>query len=144
MQNKGLLIGLGVLVVVVLAGAIIYSSGVKGPNYGSVPSPTPLSTVQPSVQPGEVKEVSVEGGEYKFSPDSISVVAGEKVQVNFKNTGRLPHNLSLDELNFATDTIPGGKTTSAEFTASKTGSFTMYCSVGNHRSLGMEGKVEVK
>ncbi|MBI4057763.1 hypothetical protein HY405_00355, partial [Candidatus Microgenomates bacterium] len=61
-----------------------------------------------------------------------------------RNTGRLPHNLTIDELVVETDTIPAGKETTVEFAASKGGTFTAYCSVGNHRALGMEVKVEVK
>ena len=68
----------------------------------------------------------------------------EKVKLTFVNKGKLPHNLAIDELSVLTDTIPAGKSTMTEFTANQTGSFTAYCSVGNHRALGMEGEVEVR
>jgi plastocyanin len=91
-----------------------------------------------------VKEVTVEGSDFAFAPKSLSVKAGEKVKVVFKNVGKLPHNLVVDELNLKTKTIAAGAEDTVEFTASKSGTFAMYCGVGNHRARGMEGTVTVQ
>lgn len=145
MQSRNLLVGFGILIAVFVVGIGFVYFGSAKPS----PSPAPTLVSQPSVtgQPAEqvqTREITVSGDEYKFSPKELSFTQGEKVKLTFKNTGKLPHNLTIDELNVATDTIPGGKSTSIEFTVQSSGSFNSYCSVGNHRALGMEGSVEVK
>ena len=155
MGNKGLLIGLGVLVAAVVIGAgFLLFGGNKGTSTytQTTRSPSPTTTVQSSPQGSptsgssgqEVREITISGSEYKFTPGTINIKTGERVRITFRNTGRLPHNLTIDELDVETDTTPAGKETTVEFTASKGGTFTAYCRVGNHRALGMEGKVEVK
>lgn len=146
MQNKNLLIAFGILVAVFLVGVgFVAFSGGKPYGKPETQSPTPQAEqpTAPTTQ-GEVREITVAGSEYKFTPSSLVVTEGERLKITFQNTGKLPHNLTIDELRVATDTIAGGKTTTVEFTANKTGTFSMYCSVGNHRALGMEGEVEVK
>ncbi|MBI3290504.1 cupredoxin domain-containing protein [Candidatus Microgenomates bacterium] len=145
-MNKNLFLGLGILVAVFVVGAgLVYFGGSK-PSYSPSPAAVALGTPAASSMPSEegVREIAVEGDEYEFSPEELSFTNGEKVKLTFVNKGKLPHNLTIDELGVATETIPGGKSTTIEFSVDKSGSFTAYCSVGNHRSLGMEGKVEVK
>lgn len=143
-MGKNLLLGLSVLVAVFVVGAgLVYFGGTK-PNPG--PAPAAVATPTASNMPTEegVREVTVNGDEYEYMPAELMLTKGEKIKLTFINNGKLPHNLIIDELDVSTDTIPAGKSTTVEFTVSQTGSFTAYCSVGNHRSLGMEGKVIVK
>jgi len=93
---------------------------------------------------GEAREIEVEGSEFSFSPSSITFAQGEKVRLTFKNTGKNPHNFVIDELGVSTKTIPGGGSDTVEFTAGKSGTFTFYCAVGNHRQQGMEGELNVQ
>ncbi len=155
MGNKGPLIGLGILVaVVVVGGGFLLFGGNKGTSTytQTTRSPSPATTVQSSPQGSptsgssgqEVREITISASEYKFTPATLNIKTGERVRITFRNTGRLPHNLTIDELDVETDNIPAGKETTVEFTASKGGTFTAYCSVGNHQALGMEVKVEVK
>ncbi len=87
----------------------------------------------------QVKEFTVEGAEFAFNPNTITVQKGDKVRVTFKNSGTVIHNFIIDELGVSTKTIPAGETDTVEFTADKTGTFSFYCGVGNHRAKGMEG-----
>jgi len=109
---------------------------------------TPGSGVEETVVNGnennEVKEVLVEGQEYSYSPSAIAVKKGEKVLLTFKNTGKLAHNLTIDSLGVTTRTIPGGQSDSVEFTAGESGTFSFFCSIGNHKSMGMEGEMKVE
>jgi plastocyanin len=50
----------------------------------------------------------------------------------------------IDELNIRTKRIAGGESDSVTFTADKTGAFEYYCSVGNHREMGMKGRLIVE
>ncbi|MBI4059148.1 cupredoxin domain-containing protein [Candidatus Microgenomates bacterium] len=142
-MSKNSLIIFGVLVALAL-GALVFVMLAPSKN---IPGPT--ATMTPVVNPaapqaGAVQEIEVSGSEYKFTPRTLVFTKGEKVKLTFKNMGKMPHNLMIPELNVATDTIAGGETTTVEFTPGESGSFAMFCSVGNHRALGMEGMMEVK
>lgn len=140
-MNK-LLIG-GVVLIIAVGGTFLFSQ--QKQTQPTSQEVTPTFKEQTSMESQEaVREIKISGNEYSFSPSSISVKKGEKVKITFENTGRLPHNVTIAELGFTTDTIAGGKATQAEFTADKSGTFTMYCSVGNHKALGMTGEVEVE
>lgn len=143
-MNKNLLLGFSVLVAVFVVGAGLVYFGSTKPAMS--PSPVAQNSPAASSMPTTdgVREITVAGDEYEYNPGELMLTKGEKVKLTFVNKGKLPHNLMIDELGVATDTIPGGKSTSVEFTVDKTGSFTAYCSVGNHRSLGMEEKVVVE
>lgn len=139
-MNKGTWTLLGVLVAVV-AVALVAGGGYKAPGPAKG-SPAPVASE--GVQTSEAREITVSGSEFKFSLSSISLTKGETVKITFKNTGTLPHNLTIAELGVSTKTIGGGQEDSVTVTADKTGSYTFYCSVGSHRQQGMEGKLEVK
>ncbi len=144
MQNRGLLIGVGILIAVLAAGGyFVFSKGQARNTPSSMPSPTAGQEVTSSPA-GEVKEITVEAKEYSFSPASIVVNKGDKISLTFKNMGRTAHDLTLGEFGIATKTIAGGQTDTVEFTPDKSGTFTFYCSVDGHRNFGMEGKLEVK
>lgn len=146
-MSKGtpLLIGL-VLVVLVFGGWFYLQS--QNSQTQPITTPSSQSTQTPALEAtdggqGEVlREISVEGSEYKFSPDKLSVRLGEKVKLTFTNTGKLPHNLVIDDLGVATKTVGVGQSDTIEFTVSKSGDFKMYCSVGNHEAMGMKGQVQ--
>lgn len=91
----------------------------------------------------DAKEIIVEGSNYKFAPDKITVKKGEKTRIVFKNTGGV-HDFRVDELNIATAVIQGDKEDFVEFTADKTGEFEFYCSVDGHRQMGMKGTMTVE
>ena len=143
MQNKGLWIGIGLFIAAVLAGLFFLRKPQLTPTTTQA-SPTPGTGTTTSQTEGEVKEITVEGSEYSFSPESLSVLAGEKIRLTFKNMGNLPHNFTIDELGVTTKTIAGGKTDVVEFTAGASETFTFYCSLAGHQKLGMEGDLEVQ
>lgn len=100
-------------------------------------TPTPTSTPSSEVIP----ELVVEGSEFKFNPAQISLQAGEKVKVIFKNTGEARHDFVMEGLNIKTKVIAPGTSDTVEFTAPDTDTYTFYCSVPGHREAGMEGKL---
>jgi plastocyanin len=92
---------------------------------------------------GAVKEFTISGQNFSFTPSAITVKKGDKVKITFKNVNGF-HNLMIDEFKVATKTIQGGTEESVEFVADKTGSFQYYCSVGTHRAMGMWGTLKVE
>ena len=83
--------------------------------------------------------VNVQEREYKITLSPVKVKAGTVTFV-VKNTGKIPHNLTIQQGGKHTASIGPGKT--AKLTvALKKGSYTLYCSVPGHRQLGMVAKL---
>lgn len=89
-----------------------------------------------------VKEFTVVGTNYAFSPNTITVNKGDNVRIIFKDEDGV-HNLVINGYDLATNVINSGQET-IEFVADKTGQFEFYCSVGSHRDLGMVGTLIVQ
>ena len=145
MQNKGLWIGIGLFIAAVLAGFFFLRKPQLAPTTTQESRSNAVPGTGTTAQPtGEVREITVEADEYSVSPKSLTVKAGERISLTFKNIGNLPHNFTIDELGVATKTIAGGQTDVVEFTAGASGTFTFYCSLAGHQKLGMEGDLEVQ
>lgn len=109
-------------------------------------SPTTVATTTPATTgttATAVKEFTVTGKNFSFEPKTLSVNKGDKVKITFKNADGF-HDLVIDELGVKTKQISGGAQEVVEFTATKSGSFQYYCSVGQHRANGMVGTLTVK
>ena len=91
----------------------------------------------------EVKEFTITGQNFSFSPSSIKVKKGDIVKITFKNTQGC-HDFVIDEFGAATKQANSPDTEVIEFTADKAGQFEYYCSVGSHRSMGMKGTLVVE
>jgi len=66
-----------------------------------VPFALIATTLALGVAPASAKEprtLTIVLTEYKFSPDSITLTAGQPVQLNIQNQGKADHNLSSDDL----------------------------------------------
>lgn len=85
-----------------------------------------------------VKEFTIIGSNFKFSLGEIRVKKGDTVKIVFKNQQGL-HNWQVDEFGAATKVIQAGEQDTIEFVADKTGQFEYYCSVMQHRKMGMKG-----
>jgi plastocyanin len=109
-------------------------------------SPTPTSTTSVTPTPttaGTVKSFTVNGGNFFFTPSTLTVNKGDTVKITFKNTGGI-HDLRIDEFQTGTQRIQSGQEETFSFVANKTGTFEYYCSVGEHRAMGMKGTLTVK
>lgn len=94
-------------------------------------------------QNGNVKEFTVTGKNFSFAPAAMTVNKGDRVRITFVNDSGT-HDLVIDEFDVRTKVIQGGARETIEFVADKTGSFEYYCSVGQHRQMGMKGTLTVK
>lgn len=106
-------------------------------------SMTPSPTDAMMEETLEVKEFVVEGSNFKFVPNAITVNKGDTVRIVFKNVGGM-HDWKIDEFDAATKVIQTDEEETIEFVADKTGTFEYYCSVGAHRANGMVGNLIVK
>lgn len=91
-----------------------------------------------------VKVFTITGSSFKFDPAEIKVKKGDTVRVLFKSEGGMPHDFVIDEYEVATNELGDGEEEEIEFVADQAGSFEYYCSVGNHRAMGMVGKLVVE
>jgi plastocyanin len=92
---------------------------------------------------GNVREFDVIGSNYMFQPGLMRVKKGETIKIIFHNIEGL-HDFRIDELNVATQLLEEKDTQTVEFAASKIGTFEYYCSVKNHKALGMTGKIIIE
>jgi plastocyanin len=90
-----------------------------------------------------VKEFTVTGKNFSFSPSTMTVNKGDRVRIIFQNTGGT-HDWVIDEFSARTKVLTNGQTETIEFVADKTGTFEYYCSVGTHRQMGMKGTLTVQ
>jgi plastocyanin len=118
------------------------NQGNQNPVQTSEPTAAPINLDDTEGKP--LQNLTVEASDYSFSPSSFTVKKGERVELVFKNNGSNPHNFVLEELGVNTQTLSSGQSETLIFTALKSGTFTYYCAVGNHRDLGMEGKLTVE
>lgn len=82
--------------------------------------------------------------DFELEPPSLTVDAQGEVTLTAVNDGETAHALAIEgpDLEEETKTITPGE--SAEVTVDlKSGSYTMYCPISNHRELGMEGTIVV-
>lgn len=140
-------IGIGILVLalVVIVGYALFPKA-------SAPAPEPEAVVSENQNEeqadstteatGTVREFVVEGGMMYFSPNELEVSAGDTVRIVYKNKdGR--HDWVIDEFDARTTILGPGEEQTIEFVADRAGTFEFYCSVGNHRAMGMKGTLTV-
>ncbi|MBI2031922.1 MAG: cupredoxin domain-containing protein [Candidatus Levybacteria bacterium] len=151
-MNKNLILGLIIVAAVVIAGAFLIKSSPSTQNAPSSTQAEPTAVITGSVtekeatdsaMSGEVKEITVVGSPFKFDLKTITVKKGQKVKILFKNA-QGNHDFVIDEFDVKTQVLNAGEEEAVEFTADQAGTFKYYCSVGNHRAMGMEGTLTVE
>ncbi len=92
----------------------------------------------------KVREFNVDASSYKFSPANITVNKGDTIKLTVKNVDGT-HDFKIDEFTGAsTKILKTGETQTITFVVDRAGTFEYYCSIGQHRAMGMVGKLTVK
>jgi plastocyanin len=140
--NKNLLIVLGIFFAVVVAGVFLLPKGIKEePVSETAPVSETTGTQETSVEDADVKEITISASEYSYNPASISLTKGEKVRLTLMNVGNMSHDLVIEGTDIKTKLVGRGKSDVVEFTVPEdVNELIFYCSIANHRALGMEGK----
>jgi len=150
---KQTLMILGFAALLVLGGAVYYgysskpaqpqnSQVIESPALLADSTPTPSVEATMTITETSVREFTIIGGNFKFTPNAMNVKKGDTVKVTFINEEGT-HDFVLDEFQVRTKQIAAGQEESVQFVADKVGSFEFYCSVGKHRQMGMKGTLEV-
>jgi uncharacterized cupredoxin-like copper-binding protein len=99
--------------------------------------------------------------EWRFEPSRIVLHQDEQVRIELQNDGKILHDFKIDKLeaDVAESSSTGplsagkselfvgadvGKSGTLVFTPKETGTFTFYCTVPQHRQLGMKGTLIVE
>ncbi len=102
----------------------------------------PAPAAQPTQAAGVPTSVTIEGVDIAFQPKAFTIPANTPVQVTFKNTGALPHDFSINQLNIHETLAPGKSVT---FTIkAPAGTYQYYCNEPGHKAAGMVGTMTVK
>ena len=87
-------------------------------------TPTPVET--DAVDTVVSNEIVISASEFKFNPQEIKIKAGEKIQITFKNNGKMRHDLVFEGGEFKTNSISGGESQTIEVVFSELGEYVFY------------------
>jgi len=93
------------------------------------------------------EQITVTGtDDFRFNPSTITVKAGQPLQVTFQNGGEILHDFTVQQ-GLAKPVVileEGGKSGSATVTYDKPGTYKFLCSQPGHDQLGMHGTITVQ
>jgi plastocyanin len=90
-----------------------------------------------------VRTFNVSAGNFAFSETVLRVNQGDTVRINFSVADGF-HDWVIDEFDARANQMQAGGTQTIEFVADQAGEFEYYCSVGQHRQMGMVGTLIVE
>lgn len=131
---------IGLFTTALAAIAVIVTSACGSTTAASSNAP---STAATQAADGSQQVTLVVGSGMDFSPSSISVHAGEPVELTLQNTGDQPHDFTLGSgaEQPVKITTEGGQTASSTFTIDQPGTYSFDCSMPGHALLGMRGTI---
>ena len=90
-------------------------------------------------------DIFLADGQGRNEPLTLTIPAPGTYTFDVTNEASLVHALTIEGhgLRAETGNIPGGESTTLEVTFDQAGEYELYCPVGNHRELGMDGSVQV-
>jgi heme/copper-type cytochrome/quinol oxidase subunit 2 len=92
---------------------------------------------------GQVREFSVEGNQFAFSPARIDVQRDDLVKITFAARD-IAHSFTIDEYRIV-KRAGAGQSVTFEFRADRPGTFTFYCNLSQEeRCRGMKGTLTVR
>lgn len=89
--------------------------------------------------------ITIDMANYSFTPAIIEAAPGDRITVKLTNSGGF-HDFVIDELNVASAPINTGDEAMVVIDVPENpdqNEYVFYCSVGNHRQLGMEGVLRI-
>jgi plastocyanin len=114
---------------VALGLALAGCGGDEGDDEAAAPSGPPIETV------------TISATDFKFDPASVELDKPAVYTFRLVNDGDAPHALEIEGAGIEEETEEVAPGSSAELTVEleEGGEYELYCPIGNHRELGMEG-----
>lgn len=147
-SKKTLIIVIGLILAAIAAG-LIWNNQHKSTDHSNMDmSNDATQSTTPSADSGStttanVVKITMEAGNFYFSPKTITAKKGDTIEVTLTGKGMM-HDFTLDEFNVSSGMVEPGKTVTFKFTADKSGTFEYYCSIGSHRQRGQVGTLTVE
>jgi uncharacterized cupredoxin-like copper-binding protein len=106
---------------------------------------TGAATQSTAAEAAGTQRVKLSETEFKITPADPSVKKAGPVTFEVTNDGKTDHSLEVEGPSgeAETETIAPGKSATLNIDLSKAGRYEMYCPIGNHKAMGMEGEVIV-
>jgi uncharacterized cupredoxin-like copper-binding protein len=133
-----------VVVVITALGMVIAGCGEDEETSGGGGGQTATEQkTEPSKAASQAIEISAT--DFRFDPANPQVKKAGVVEFRLTNDGKTSHALEVEAPGgeVETDVIQPGESATLKADLGRKGSFELYCPVGNHRKLGMEGEVRV-
>ena len=106
------------------------------------PAPAPASGA--GLPPEQITLTGTD--DFRFNPSTITLKAGQPLQVTFQNSGEILHDFTVQQGLARPITIleDGGKSGTATVTYDKPGTYKFFCSQPGHDQAGMHGTITVQ
>ena len=137
-----------VLAVLIIGGGVLLLSD-DGEQMATMPNQPETSQTQdePTQDTSDQqfdREIQIDMSNFEFSQKQIQAAPGETLKIVATSVGGV-HDFVVDEFGAATAIANNGETVETIFTIPEDflGTAEFYCSVGNHRELGMVGEIVV-
>ncbi|MBP7842698.1 cupredoxin domain-containing protein [Candidatus Woesebacteria bacterium] len=102
-----------------------------------------METTEPEAMMAEGKVVQVTANDFTYDVKEIRVKQGEKLTVSMMNSEGF-HDFIIDELAVDSGKLKEGESIQVEIPTDKPGTYEYYCSVGQHRQMGMKGMLIIE
>jgi plastocyanin len=137
-----------IAIVLVLAALALVAAGCGGDDDDDTTT-TPTTTTEGATgATGEDGGGTADAGatevsmtEYSFDPSDLSVASGDSIEV--VNDGELPHNLTVEGEDVATEDIDAGGSEELAVDLDP-GDYDYLCTIGDHAAQGMTGTLTVE
>jgi plastocyanin len=83
------------------------------------------------------------GGEFAFTPNTLTATVGEALEIALTNEGTQAHSFLIEGTNVSSGQVATGASASVSYTPTQAGTLTFFCDVPGHRGAGMEGTITV-
>ncbi len=106
---------------------------------------TGTETTATTVEGPPVATVRVSETEYELDPANPKLKKAGVVEFKVRNDGKIVHALEVEgpKGEVETESIQPGESAKLKADLSEPGRYVWYCPVGNHKDLGMEGRITV-
>jgi len=101
------------------------------------------SMVEPEAMMEDANHVKLVAENFTFGTQEIRVKQGETLKLSVMNKQGI-HDIVIDELDVNSGIIPEGETMEIEIPTDKPGTYEYYCSVMEHRKMGMVGTLIIE